>query len=147
MPTLSWRCVNGAGFVAGAINFVSRGAVCHVEFLVDGKAIGAHSDGGVQIREIDACPVDYRFSASCTDEQYQKAIDFLHGQIGKPYDFLDIVGIMANRDWHNPERWICSELWAATMEAAGIMGRLPTALQLVTPQDALVISAAMFGKY
>lgn len=145
MPKLEWRCVNGSNFIAGAISFVSRGAVCHVEFLVGGKAIGAHADGGVQIREINAYPVDYRFSAECTEEQYGKAVAYLQGQLGKPYDFLDIMGIIANRDWHNPEKWICSELWAATMEEVGLIKNLPTALQLVTPQDALLISSAMFG--
>ena len=147
MSSLAWRCVNGKDFVSGAINFVSRGAVCHVEFIFpNGTSIGAHADGGVAVRKVEPCAVDYRFSAPCTDEQSEKAINFLRGQIGKPYDFLDIIGIMANRDWHNPQRWICSELWAATMEAAGLIGMLPTAVQLVTPQDALIISAAMFGR-
>lgn len=143
--TLEWRCVNGQGFVREAICFVSRGAVCHVEFLVDGKSIGAHANGGVEIREIDSYPTDYRFKAECTPEQYQKAIDFLHAQLGKPYDFLDIMGILANRNWEDPERWICSELWAATLIHAGIIKPLPTAINLVTPQDSLLISSAMFS--
>ena len=146
MPSLDWRCVNGKDFVAGAISFVSRGAVCHVEFIFpDGTSIGAHADGGVAVRKMDAYPTEYRYGAPCTDEQYQKAHDFLRGQLGKPYDFLDIVGIVANRDWHDPQRWICSELWAATMEEAGLIKPLPTAIQLVTPQDALIISSAVFG--
>lgn len=146
MKTLRWRCVNSKGFVQNAISFISRGVVCHVEFLVDGKAIGAHADGGVQVRDIDHYDADYRFRADCTDEQYQKAIDFLQEQIGKPYDFLDIVGIMASRNWHDETKWICSELWAATMEASGLIHHIEGGISLVTPQDTLILSSAMFDR-
>lgn len=146
MATLRWRCVNSKGFVQNAISFVSRGVVCHVEFLIDGKAVGAHADGGVQVRDIDKYDADYRFKADCTDEQYAKATAFLMAQVGKPYDFLDIVGIMASRDWHDQSRWICSELWAAVMEAGELIKHLESALSLITPQDTLLISSAMFDR-
>lgn len=146
MKTLRWRCVNSKGFVQNAISFISRGVVCHVEFLVDGKAVGAHADGGVQVRDIDHYDADYRFKADCTDEQYQKAIDFLYSQVGKPYDFLDIVGIMASRNWHDDSKWICSELWAATMEASGLIRHIEGGISLVTPQDTLILSSAMFDR-
>lgn len=146
MQTLRWRCVNSKGFVQNAISFISRGVVCHVEFLVDGKAIGAHADGGVQVREIDHYEADYRFKADCTDGQYQKAVSFLMAQVGKPYDFLDIIGIMASRNWHDPDRWICSELWAAVMEAGELIHPIESGINLITPQDTLILSSAMFDR-
>ena len=146
MNTLRWRCVNSKGFVQDEISFISRGVVCHVEFLVDGKAIGAHADGGVQVRQINHYDADYRFKADCTDEQYASAVSFLMDQVGKPYDFLNIFGIMVSRDWHDPNRWICSELWAAVMEAGGLIHKLESALSLITPQDTLLISSAMFER-
>ena len=146
MQTLRWRCVNSKGFVEDAISFVSRGVVCHVEFLIDGKAIGAHAAGGVQVRQIDHYEADYRFKADCTDEQYAAGLKFLMDQVGKPYDFLDIVGIMASRNWHDDSRWICSELWAAVMEAAGLIHPIEGGISLVTPQDTLILSSAMFER-
>ena len=146
MKTLRWRCVNKEGLIEAGIGFVSRGVVSHVEFLIDGKTIGARSDGGVQVRDINHYTTDYRFKADCTDEQYDTAVAFLMAQVGKPYDFLDILGIMADRDWHDPNRWICSELWAAVMEAGGIIKKLESAIQHVTPQDTLFISSAMFDR-
>ncbi len=146
MKTLRWRCVNSKGFIEDGISFISRGVVCHVEFLIEGKAIGAHADGGVQVLNIDPYTADYRFKADCTDEQYDAAVAFLMAQVGKQYDLLDIVGIMISRDWHDPSKWICSELWAAVMETGGLIHKLESALSLVTPQDALLISSAMFAR-
>jgi hypothetical protein len=132
--------------MSNGIKFISRGAVSHVEFLVDGKSIGAHLEGGVAIRDINGYPLDIRFQATCTDLQYAAAMAFLRAQIGKPYDLLDIAGIMCARDWHDPARWICSELWAATLEMGSIMGSIDSSITLFTPQDALVVSSAMFTK-
>ena len=147
---LEWRCVGDDDLVGNAIKFVSRGIVTHVEFITDNGAntIGARANGGVQVRPINykKFSKEFRFLAACTDEQYQAAMSFLKAQIGKPYDFVDIAAIAANRDWHDPSRWICSELWAATMEQAGIIGLLNSSINSFTPQDALIVSCAMFTK-
>ena len=143
MKTLEWRCVNGGGFVRRSIDFVSRGTVCHVEFLVDGQTLGARADGGVKYRPIDPFPVDFRFKAELPDEQWQKVMDFLSAQIGKPYDYSAIMGILLNHDWENEGSWYCSELWAAALQAGQVIGPFPKAVKNVTPQDALLISFAM----
>ena len=64
--------------------------------------------------------------------------------MGKPYDFKEILGIGFDRDWRQPESWICSELWAAVMEQGNLIGRLASPIGLVLPQDCLFISSAMF---
>lgn len=156
MATVKWRCVNSKNFVSNAISFVSRGVVCHVEFLFDdvqigntiyhNVCIGAHADGGVRVRTIDKYDVDYRFKAECTDEQYAKLLAFITAQIGKPYDFLDIFGIMASRNWHDDSRWICSEFWVVGMETAELIHKIESDVALFTPQDSLLVSSAMFER-
>jgi uncharacterized protein YycO len=144
---LQWRLVTADDVVSDCIRFISRGQVSHVEFItLDGtQTIGAHLDGGVAIRTLEKCSVDYRFQAQCTDEQYADATDFLFRQIGKPYDLTNIAGILLNRDWHNNSSWICSELWAATLEAGKLIGELGTTINAFTPNDSLIVSLAMFG--
>jgi uncharacterized protein YycO len=148
MPVLTWRCVADDSIVGEAIKFVSRGAVTHVEFVIkDGSyTIGARADGGVQARPINYAKfnLDLRFQTQCTDEQYNAAMDFLDEQIGKPYDFIDIAAIAIDRNWRDPAKWICSELWAATMEQAGLIGKMHSSINLFTPQDSLIVSCATF---
>jgi|GEM_PF-1180879 uncharacterized protein YycO len=144
---LQWRLVTADDVVSDCIRFISRGQVSHVEFILpDGtQTIGAHLDGGVAIRPLEKCAVDYRFQAQCTDEQYTSAMDFLSWQVGKPYDLTNIAGILLNRDWHKGSSWICSELWAATLEAGHLIGKLGTTINAFTPNDSLIVSLAMFG--
>ncbi|MGA9668390.1 MAG: hypothetical protein WBQ94_04235 [Terracidiphilus sp.] len=144
MPSLNWRCVGGTDPVDLLIKYVTRGTVNHVEFLVDGTAIGAHALGGVAIRPVAPYPFELRFTAAVSQAQYDAAMAFLKAQIGKPYDFIDIAGIVFARSWHDPGAWMCSELWAATMEAGKIVGPMDGSINLFTPQDSLVISCAMF---
>ena len=148
MPNLKWRIVSDHDPVSGIVRFVSRGIVSHVGFLTDDELfeIGARADGGVAVRPINYCnfPVQFHYAAPCTDDQYEKAQNFLHAQVGKPYNFEDILGILVNRDWRENDSWICSELWAATLEQAGLIGKLASSICLFTPQDALILSSAMW---
>jgi len=119
----------------------------HVETLMpDGTLLGAHASGGVQAR-----PNDYdkgRFSRQlfvpipATPEQTDAFHTFLRAQIGKPYDFEAIVGIVAQRDWRDDKAWMCSELVAAGLcqDKVGIFPpHLATEFNHVTPRDLLLI--------
>lgn len=117
----------------------------HVEALMpDGTLLGAHYDGGVQARErgydkgkfsqelyvqIPAPPV-------MTDAFHS----FLREQIGKPYDVDAIAGIVAQRDWQEPDSWICSELIAAALSASGYFPQhLAVEFNHITPRDVLLV--------
>lgn len=147
MKTIQWRCVNGGDFVSRAIDFISRGAVCHTEFIVGTQSLGSRADGGVQYRPLDNYPVDYRFSAQVTDEQYSAVMGFLGAQVGKPYNDIAIVGILDDQasleNLEDKKAWYCSQLWAAAMQESKIIAQLPKAVTNVTPEDALLISSAM----
>lgn len=45
---------------------------------------------------------------------------FLEAQLGKPYDWTAIFGIMTRRDWQEDDSWFCSELVATAADAGGV---------------------------
>ncbi|SMO76130.1 Permuted papain-like amidase enzyme, YaeF/YiiX, C92 family [Balnearium lithotrophicum] len=61
------------------------------------------------------------YSVEVTKEQREKIRDFLYKQIGKPYDWLGILGfILLNPNIESKDRWFCSELVFAAFKQAGI---------------------------
>jgi uncharacterized protein YycO len=141
-------------FVAGN-DFISRGIrlfeygfwATHVETLMpDGTLLGAHARDGVQAR-----PRDYdkgKFSKEefvdipATPEQTDGFHTFLRAQIGKPYDFKAILGLVMQRDWRSDKAWMCSELVTAgfCQDKVGIFPpQLATKFSRVTPRDLLLI--------
>lgn len=48
-----------------------------------------------------------------------KFYSFLNDQIGKPYDWGAIAGIIAREDWDSDTKWYCSELIEAALKYAG----------------------------
>ena len=49
------------------------------------------------------------------------ALQWLHGQVGKKYDWRGAFGLSLapGRDWAEPDRWFCYELAAGAMRAGG----------------------------
>lgn len=48
-----------------------------------------------------------------------KFYEFLEAQIGKPYDWGAIFGIVSRNDWESPIKWYCSEMIEAALKYAG----------------------------
>jgi hypothetical protein len=119
----------------------------HVEALMpDGTLLGAHYDGGVQARPRDydrgqftrELYVDLPADQAMTDRFHA----FLRAQIGKPYDLEAIAGLVAQREWRNPNAWFCSELIIAGLEHCGWLPALATEISRITPRDGLLIVSA-----
>lgn len=55
-------------------------------------------------------------------------------QIGKPYDWTALFGILLHRDWQEQDAWFCSELVAWAFGQAGAPLFRPEAMHRVTPQ-------------
>jgi len=147
MPTIRWRCVSNNDPIAEAIKFVSRGEYSHIEFVFDNYTIGARCEGGVLKRPLDHYATETYFRAYVPEDQYYNGTQFLKAQIGKGYDFLDIAATLLNRDWHNTDKWDCSELWYDSMTAFGLLKYLdPRICNRVTPQDGFLLSVAYFQK-
>ena len=107
----------------------------HVEFVLPNGYLGSQALlGGVKLRPFNYAP-NYVFVTryvDCSDDQAYKVIDYAMNQIGKPYDFAGILGLLTHRDWRKANSWFCSEFVAASLEKGGIyLFRLP--VDRVTP--------------
>lgn len=119
MPHITIRFVTANDPVSIAIRMETWGKFSHVEFILDdGTTLGAHADGGVAIRPLNYAKFteQHWYSIPVTEEQKIAIMAFAHEQVGKPYDFTDIAGILFHRDWRSDDSWICSELVAAAFE-------------------------------
>lgn len=133
------RFISNSDWVSSTIRRVTRSLWSHTEIILDdGSYLGAHYDGGVQIRPSNYCsPLrEKRYSIRLPAEQVAQIISFAHSQVGKKYDISDIFGILFNRNWDNPSRWICSELVAASAYAGGLylLNVDPKMVNKITPE-------------
>jgi uncharacterized protein YycO len=144
------RVINSAGFVSEAIDWATNSLWDHTEIGTEsGTWIGAHDDGGVQERPANYCmPTrERRYAIPVTDEQYEKIMGFARREIGTPYDFADIAGLLVHdRKIDAPHRFICS----AFVTAAGMAGDVnllnvePGFEYLITP-EAVHLSPLLIG--
>ncbi len=141
----------GFGPVSRAIAWFSSGPFSHVDIVMpNGSLLGARSD------EIDGCPAGVQIrrknyekwkkrvvmSLAVGPMQERQFYDFLHLQVGRPYDRTAIWGFATGRDWRDPGEWFCSELGAAAAEQCGLIPTLYTPTNKVTPVAlATVLSA------
>lgn len=105
------------------IRWVTRSAFSHVEMLerppalrVDGARFGqswssSGRDGGVRGKDIVFGAGRWAFLA--VPWAPAGALDTLRAELGKPYDFLGLVGSqLVNLRRHRAGRWFCSEICA-----------------------------------
>lgn len=127
-----------SGILSEIIRTFDHGWCSHVDaILPDNTLLGARSDGGVQIRppnytkftrtQIVSIPID--------DKPF---LEFLHAQVGKPYDSTAIFAFAFDRDWREDDSWFCSELQAAALEKVWFQHKLSTAANRITPSDLLL---------
>jgi uncharacterized protein YycO len=141
METIKIRFVTCADLVSALIRDKTFCAYSHVEFVLDdGTTLGAHASGGVAIR-----PANYDvftkiavFAVSVSQSQKDVIFSFAQAQVGKPYDFGAIAGLVVDRDWRDTSKWFCSELVAAAFEQAEPLLRVPDSVDRITPRDLLL---------
>jgi hypothetical protein len=97
------------------IRVVTHSKWSHIGFaeqMDDGswRTLSAMFDGGVKYR---AMPKQFiLMTAPGVEEAYQEA----KTQLGKPYDWRSILGIVMNRDWREVDSWYCAEIVAWAFE-------------------------------
>ena len=147
--TLLIRFITEDDPISWAIRKETNSPVSHVEFgMDDGTWLGAHFDGGVQVRKADYAKttLDERYAIPVTTEQRFQILSFAAEQVGKAYDMEAIAGIMAHHDWRCQDKWFCSELVTAACEAGGLyLLRVSHLFQTVTPRD-LYMSPLLYGR-
>ncbi len=61
------------------------------------------------------------YSVRVSEHQKKKIFEFANSQIGKPYDWLGILGfVFFNPNLESKNRWFCSELVFAAFKQAGV---------------------------
>ena len=110
----------GEGISGAVIRAGTWSRAAHVGGLLDGgMVLDATPSRGVALHPGIAGRVVGLFTVACTPKIERKALEWVHLQIGKPYDWTAIAGFFMRRDWHDPEAWFCMELWLAAFEYAG----------------------------
>ncbi len=62
------------------------------------------------------------------------ALAWANAQIGKPYDWLGVLGIGLHRDWQEDDRWQCSEFAGMVLKAGGVEPYRAEAMRRLDPQ-------------
>jgi len=139
------RFVTGNDFVSSVIRAAERDGWCsHVEaVLADGSLLGAHFNGGVAIRPAgyDKDTLKRELFVELPGSQFHVGMfyEFLHEQVGKPYDTTGVVGLAVGRDWREQDSWFCSELIAAALEECSYVHRLSSVSNHISPRDLLLV--------
>ena len=124
MPDLIVRFVAEKGFISAAIKYVTFSDFSHVEIgLPDGRWMGAHASGGVQIRPANyMTPIFERvYAVPIMQAEYDAAMNYAYSQIGTRYSFMDIAGILFRaRLSKSPKGLICSWFVMDCIRAAGL---------------------------
>ncbi len=154
MASIRLQFVLGADVPSRAIAWFTQGHYSHVDAVAaDDYLLGARINRvggqppGVQFRP----PAYARWrrrtvmQIACTSSQRNAYWDFLRGQIGKPYDRAAIWGFVFDRDWREPDSWICSELQAAAAEHSLILPKLFVPCARIAPVPLAVILSAVGG--
>ncbi len=121
MPVITIRFCTEDNLYSVAIRVYTNSWCSHMEFGWDDNTwLGARFDGGVAIRAFNYCKPSHQriCEVVVTDEQYAIWRKFCLDQLGKPYDWTAVCGIVLRRDWREPDSWFCSELCCACLEAA-----------------------------
>lgn len=138
--------VTSGDWTSRLIEWRSAGGPSHATTLVaPGWVIDARFSGGVRRR-----PVSYLDGAQVrwlrvptTEDRVRMTLNALDSQVGKPYDFQDIIGFAIpqafTRSWHNQKAWICSELQIWSEERGGIV-KTSTSVDRIDPNDAMLLN-------
>lgn len=126
MPTITWQfsTPKAQDFVSKSIKEMTGSEISHVDVLTpDGKLLGAHATGGVQIREpnYEDFGLRIRVTVPVTQEQFDKFFAYVNSKVGEPYNHAAIAGIAMNRDMSEAGHEMCSQLQYEGTIAAGLL--------------------------
>jgi uncharacterized protein YycO len=110
--------------------------------IVDGDTVIEATVGhGVRFRplaDLLSESSDYQFiSVPCPNPDAVIRAAFL--EVGKPYDYLGVLGIGFRRRWQDDDSWFCSELIAHAFDSAG-SPLFRTQHWRITPRDLFIPS-------
>ena len=104
------------------IRWFTQSCYSHVALVKNNEIIDATFRYGVKRRQL----IDLKISYSIIEFREvpnldkEKAWKFAENQIGKPYDWLSLLGIFFRRKWTSDISWFCSELIACSLFEGGV---------------------------
>jgi hypothetical protein len=125
--------------LSAAIRWAEDFWASHVEAVLPDGYLGAHADGGVQIR-----PVGYDRATMIREEFVDLPCDqatadrweaWLRGKIGTPYDFAAILGIVVRAELGQRGHIICSALQTEAMVVNLPIPDFPLESAEISPRD------------
>ncbi len=138
--TVTVRFVGGSGLSSSLIKFHTFSPWTHVEFYTPYGYLGARLSGGVAVRpyDYDAGGFDHEeFRSIELPPDVEEALwKWAFAQVGKPYDWQSIIGMIVRRDWRDESAWFCSEMVTAAFDAVGHpILRVHEDVYRITPRD------------
>lgn len=112
----------GRGAISALIRWQTRSPFSHAALLMpDGRIVESWQGAGVRVKTLaDWDGVDFFDVPSMTDFQWSLALDFALELVGRGYDYRAVARFVSRRPAADNERWFCSELVFAALEAAGV---------------------------
>lgn len=125
-----------------AIRAVTWSDWSHVAIIDGDEVIEATFPQGVRVAPLaDVLAKHSKYAIVDFDCASEAAIiAAARGQLGKPYDWTALAGMLVHRDWQENDSWFCSELVAFAFDAAGHPLFRPDANARITPQHLWMLS-------
>lgn len=113
--------------VSRVIRYMTRGTYSHVALVYGDEAI--ESSGGSRPRGVRLVPTAAVVRRpNCVLRRIphprpRAVFNAARTQLGKPYDYLYLLGWIFRRKWQDPRMWVCHELivWAAAQAGRPII--------------------------
>lgn len=138
------RFSRGTGFAGAVVRAATWSWCSHVGFKLDnGLVLDATPEYGVTVRDAKDDDSTRYFRPLAPASHVARALQWAHGQVGKPYDWTAIFGMTFRRDWHTDKSgWFCSEFVCQAFEEAGwCLVRDSGQVDRITPRDLLLSTA------
>lgn len=140
------RFSGGSNLASRAIQAFTWSWASHVDIeLADGRLLGAVPGLGVSLRDPDGSAGSLggerrveRYEVYLPITACHNVESFARRQLGRPYDWAAIAGMVFRKDWRDDGKWFCSELVAAAFEASGHRLLQADHLDRITPRDLLM---------
>ena len=118
------------------IRTVSWSEWSHVEIILpDGRLLGAAAPHGVGLSTYEErMSIAAHAATMCVPGDMNTAAAWGETQLGKPYDYVGVVGLGLHRDWEKDDKWWCSEFAAEFLVQGGFAPYRADAIQRLTPQ-------------
>lgn len=124
------------------IRAVSWSEWSHVEVVLPGGyLLGASAPHGVCLESMDK-RMDIASHASLMNfpGDLDKGMRWAEGQLGKPYDYLGVIGLGLHRDWEEDDKWWCSEFAGKFLKEAGFAPYRENVIKRLTPQHLAMLN-------